>query len=287
MFRFDSKKVDFSTKLGKGGYGTVYPYVDPKNPTDNRWAVKRISAPDFETVLAHINEIVLGFSCDHPALLPIKGYHIKRTDPNYENFQIYIKMPRMEADLKSELEKHSTAKKHIPEEKIIQYLHTLAAGLEYLHKRKIAHRDIKPGNILIDKQGQLKLGDIGIGKLLPEDEVTYSISHAGTPAYTPPELVENNPQLKKKDLYKADIWSLGITIAELCLLHPKLGEATPISQLEAAIHEKLRSLQGKYSIELLELIMGLLQSDPSHRLSAAQVKEILEVEPWVSDYQDG
>lgn len=281
MFRFDAKKVVIGTKLGKGGYGTVYPYVDPKNPTDDRWAVKRILAPDFETVLAHINEIVLGFSCDHPAILPIKGYYIKRQDANYENFQIYIKMPRMQGTLKDELETHIQAKKHIPEEKIIQYLHTLVSGLEYLQKRKIAHRDIKPGNILLDKQGQVKLGDIGIGKLLGEDETTHAISYAGTLGYAAPELIDNNPQLKKKDLYKADVWSLGITMAELCLLHPKLGDALQASQRETALHEKLRNLQGKYSIELLELIMGLLQSDPAHRLTAAQVKEILEVEPWV------
>jgi len=82
-------------------------------------------------------------------------------------------------------------------------------GLEYLHDTRKIHRDIKAGNILLDRHGNAKLADFGVSTQLME---TYSKKRttAGTPHWMPPEVL-----LKSEYNKKTDIWSLGITAIEM------------------------------------------------------------------------
>jgi len=276
MFTFDSTKLVTDELIGSGQYGWVYPYR--KDPNDDRWVVKHLFAKNFDTFLVFMQEIVLGFNCDHPSLLPIKGYYVKGSLEN-PGWNLYIKMPKMEKTLKHVMNQYLKTDTMIPEEEIVKYFYSMSCGLEYLHNRKIAHRDIKPTNILIDKQGNAKLADIGIAKFVPEDETSYLVNDiAGTPLYSAPE-TSNNPQLKKRDLYKADAWSLGVVIADLCLLKTRLiesGRPLPNEDRHLQIKEKLKGLEGKYSKVLVGLIENLLNCDIGERKTVNDVKKSLE-----------
>jgi len=276
MFTFDHTKLVTDELIGSGQYGWVYPYRKDQN--DDRWVVKHLFAKNFDTFLVFMQEIVLGFNCEHPSLLPIKGYYVKGSLEN-PGWNLYIKMPKMDKTLKHIMNQHLRSDTLIPEEQIVKYFYSLSSGLEYLHNRKIAHRDIKPTNILIDKQGNVKLADIGIAKFVPEDETSYLVNDiAGTPLYSAPE-TSNNPQLKKKDLYKADAWSLGVVIADLCLLKTRLIDSgRPLSNEDRhqKIKEKLQGLEGKYSKALIGLIEELLNCDIGERKTVSHVKKVLE-----------
>jgi len=230
-------------------------------------------AQDFSTLRKFIQEIVIGFSCEHPSILPMKGYYIEQAKPM--GWNLYIKMPRMQGSLKDILDKHKKDNDPIPEKDIIRYFYSIACGLEYLHNKKIAHRDVKPANILFDKEGHVRLGDIGVGKFVPDDEALIYVSDvAGTELYRAPEMSAGGPKMLKKDVYKADSWSLGIVIGELCLLHRK--ERRPNQALEAYLKGQLAQIETKYSPKLASLLGDLLHADPLKRKSIEQIRKSLE-----------
>jgi len=269
MFNFKPERV--REPLGAGTFGNVFAYK--KNDGDTEWAVKKIYAKDIHRLLSYMQEIVIGFSCDHLSILPLRGYYIEHLNQN--DFNIYIKLPRMQDNL---LNKIKTLKENIlKEDVVIKYSYILACGLDYLHKKRIAHRDIKPSNILIDKEGKLKICDMGAGKFIPETETVSELhDYAGTPFYTAPEIINSEQTLKKRDLFKADIWSLGVVMAELCL-HDISFFGKRRMKKEELMRNKLNELENKpYSKELLELIMCLLKDDPEKRMDAAEIKRKLE-----------
>lgn len=273
MFHFNSSKINYDEPIGTGSSGIVYPYQ--KSPDDGRWVVKRIMTPSITTVLKYVNEIVLGFSCNHHNVLPIRGYHID-FDNKQRSFNIYMKMPRMEETLKAKMTRTMQTNKPIPELEIVKYFHAIASGLVYLHERKIVHRDIKPDNILLDKYGTAKIADIGIGKFIEDDSKHLATEKTGAALYTAPEILSGD-KLIKKNIYKADGWSLGMVMAELCLLKTKLVDVYSAGdKKEADLARKLREVKGKYSDNITELITSLLKSDPEQRRSAQEVKRILE-----------
>lgn len=268
MFRYDEKKVFWDNKIGQGASGLVYPYG--KTAEETNWAIKWIVAQDFNKVLRVMQEIVLGFNLDHPAVLPIKGYCIEGKPPKLWN--IYIKLPKMSGDLRKVIHDHKRSNIPLLQETIIKHFYSLSCGLEYLHQRSIAHRDVKPENILFDNHGNIKLADVGGAKFIADDETSCFVSESEiTRVYAAPEVLTNIKQLKKRDLYKADAWSLGVVISELCLLN-----RISYSAGEQEIHKKLDTLSGKYSSDLIELLKALLRPDPNQRIDVGEVRRLLE-----------
>jgi len=150
MFRFEKERLREDLKLGEGENSTVFAYS--KHSQDDRWAVKHIWTQDTTIFLRSMQEIVLGFSCDHPSILPIKGYFVEE-DKNSRAWSLCLKVPRMQGNLKDVLNVFRSQKRDLPLQRVVKYFHALTNGLEYLHQRKIAHRNIKASNILLIRRG--------------------------------------------------------------------------------------------------------------------------------------
>ena len=85
---------------------------------------------------------------------------------------------------------------------------SVAVALCHLHSKRISHFDVKCVNILLDKDGQAKLADVGLGKFLKQDDTV--VTRTGTPAYAAPE-----QQYGKNAGTAADIWAFGVTLWEV------------------------------------------------------------------------
>lgn len=115
-------------------------------------------------------------------------------------------------DLASAIKEKKKAGGTFTEEEILNWFIQICIALEYIHGRKILHRDIKSQNIFLTSNGTVKLGDFGISKLL-ESTNEAAMTVVGTPYYMSPEVCENKPYT-----FKSDVWALGCVLYELCTL---------------------------------------------------------------------
>jgi serine/threonine-protein kinase len=101
----------------------------------------------------------------------------------------------------------------LPERQAAELVETLARAVHFAHLQGVVHRDLKPGNVLLDHGGSIKLSDFGLAKFQDTDlNLTHAGQRLGTPAYMAPEQVDsNNRQLSSK----IDIWALGVILYEL------------------------------------------------------------------------
>ncbi|KAL8211842.1 UNVERIFIED_CONTAM: serine threonine kinase 10 [Gekko kuhli] len=152
-------------------------------------------------------------------------------------------------------------------------------GLDYLHSKKIIHRDLKAGNVLLTQDGDIKLADFGVSaknmKTLQRRD-----SFIGTPYWMAPEVVMCETMKDTPYDYKADIWSLGITLIEMAQIEPPHHELNPMRVLLKIAKSDPPTLgyPSKWSLEFNDFLKKALDKNPETRQSAAQLLE----HPFVS-----
>ena len=102
--------------------------------------------------------------------------------------------------------------KYLSENMVWNFFIQICIGLHYMHSNNILHRDLKTLNIFLTKETKIKIGDLGVAKIL-ENFDNFVTSKVGTPYYLSPEVCEDRPYNSK-----SDIWSLGCILYEICSL---------------------------------------------------------------------
>ena len=150
----------------------------------------------------------------------------------------------------------------------------ICEALQYAHEEGIVHRDIKPGNILLDKKGRVKIADFGLAKLLDTEAndltLTRSQQVMGTPHYMAPEQIEKPQEVD----HRADIYSLGVVFYEMLTGELPMGRFAPPSQKvqvdvrvdEVVLHSLERDVERRYQhvSEVrtdVESITGIMEND--------------------------
>lgn len=138
-------------------------------------------------------------------------------------------------------------------------------GIQYLHARRILHRDLKTINLFLTKKGKLKIGDLGVAKEVKEGHTQTIV---GTPYYLSPELCEEKPYNNK-----SDIWSLGCILYELCTNKHPFDAKTQGGLFLKIIKGDYESIPSIYSPEISEIIAKCLQKKDKDRPTIQQILE--------------
>ncbi|XP_052805726.1 cyclin-dependent kinase 2-like [Mya arenaria] len=204
-------------KIGEGTYGVVYKAVDRN--TGQLVALKKIRLDaDSEGVPSTaIREISLLKELDHVNI-------VRLLDVVHSEKKLYLVFEFLQMDLKKLMD--SCPPSGLGENLVRSYLYQLLLGISYCHAHRVLHRDIKPQNLLIDKQGNIKLADFGLARAFGVPVRTYT-HEVVTLWYRAPEILLGS----KFYSTPVDVWSLGCIFAEMITRRPLFPGDSEIDQL--------------------------------------------------------
>ncbi|XP_059878660.1 serine/threonine-protein kinase Nek4 isoform X7 [Delphinus delphis] len=153
----------------------------------------------------------------------------------------------------------------LSESQVVEWFVQIAMALQYLHEKHILHRDLKTQNVFLTRKNIIKVGDLGIARVL-ENHCDMASTLIGTPYYMSPELFSNKPYN-----YKSDVWALGCCVYEMATLKHAFNAKDMNSLVYRIIEGKLPPMPKDYSPELAEIIRTMLSKRPEERPSVRSI----------------
>ncbi|XP_059246905.1 serine/threonine-protein kinase Nek11 isoform X2 [Mustela nigripes] len=259
-----ARRYVLEQKLGSGSFGTVYLVSDKKAKQGEELKVlKEISVGDLnpnETVQANLEAQLLS-KLDHPAIVKFHASFVE-----HDNFCIITEYCEGR-DLDCKIQEYKEAGKTFLESQIIEWFIQLLLGVDYMHERRILHRDLKSKNIFL-KNNLLKIGDFGVSRLLM-GSCDLATTLAGTPHYMSPEALKHQGYNTK-----SDIWSLACILYEMCCMNHAFTGSNFLSIVLKIVEGDTPSLPKRYPRELNAIMERMLNKSPSLRPSAMEILKI-------------
>jgi serine/threonine protein kinase len=214
-----------------------------------------------------VNEIIIFKQMDHPFIA--KLFFATTEGDNYAFVQEYVS----NGTLLDFLHTHGP----LPENQIRHYFLQLISAMEYLHSiRRVAHRDLKLDNILLDQYNNIKIIDFGLSRMFPAEEY-YFTTLCGSYAYAAPELIQTG-----KYTHTADIWALGIILFVMATATLPFFSCDPYEMLHLILTSPIE-YPSSLSEDLIDLLSKILCRIPEKRISLQEIKD----HPWFpSQYYD-
>jgi len=165
------------------------------------------------------------------------------------------------------------------EQVVLSLFVQMCAGLRYVHKHKVLHRDIKTSNLLLDAERRVvKIGDFGIARVLEETAAVAS-TMLGTPYYMSPEVCKGQPYNEKSDM-----WSLGCVLYEMCVLRHAFESHSLLGLVYNIVSEHYDPIpEDRYSDSIREVVAQLLMKNSEERPTADQALAMEALRPYSGD----
>src|SRR2546430_174548 len=247
-------------EVGRGGQGVVF---RARQKSLNRTvALKVISLGQWAST-AHLKrfrgEAVAAASLDHPSIVPI--YEVGEREG-----ACYFSMKFVEGGQLDEVVKRAP----ISIRQAAELIAKLARTVHYAHEHGILHRDIKPGNILLDAKGEPLLTDFGLVRLVEaESTITRTREALGTPSYMAPEQAAGE---QRKLSNATDVYGLGAVLYQLLTDHPPFAGGTTYETIKLLLDTEPRQprlLNPKIDRDLSTICLKCLEKDPQRRYPSA------------------
>lgn len=246
-------------ELGQGGMAIVYLARDPyvKRQVAIKVLPKQFTFdPQFRARFQREAEVIA--TLEHPSIVPVYDFGEHEDQP-------FIVMRYMSAGTLSD----RLTKGSLPIAEITTLFQRIGSAMDYAHKAGVVHRDIKPGNILFDAQGEACLSDFGIAKMAQSSSAfTGTGTMVGTPAYMSPEQAKGEKNIDGR----SDIYSLGVILFESLSGQLPFNADTPMGAAVAHINQPVPSLlelQPDLPPKFENVILKALDKDPSKRYQTA------------------
>jgi serine/threonine protein kinase/Tfp pilus assembly protein PilF len=246
--------------IGRGGQGVVY--RAHQKSLNRTVALKMISLGSWATE-AHLKrfrrEAEAAASLEHPGIVPI--YEVGERDGSCYFSMRFVEGGQLDRVIK---------RKPMSIRQVAELISKVARTVHYAHEHGILHRDIKPGNILLDEKGEPLLTDFGLARLAEaESTVTRTKEVMGTPSYMAPEqAVGDNAAVSSA----TDVYGLGAVLYQLLTGHPPFAGGTTYETIKLVLDTEPRQprlLNPKVDRDLSTICLKCLEKDPKRRYSSA------------------
>jgi serine/threonine protein kinase/tetratricopeptide (TPR) repeat protein len=247
-------------EIGRGGQGVVY---RARQKSLNRTVALKVIGLGQWATQAHLKrfrrEAEAAANLDHPCIVPI--YEVGEREGS-----CYFSMKFIDGGQLDEVARRTP----ISIRNAAELIAKLARTVHYAHEHGILHRDIKPGNILLDTKGEPHLTDFGLARLLEtKSTVTHTMDVLGTPSYMAPEQASgHNEQLTSA----TDVYGLGAVFYQLLTGHPPFAGGTTYETVRLVLEtdpRQPRLWNPKIDRELSTICLKCLEKDPKRRYSSA------------------
>ena len=251
-------KYNILRKLGQGTYGSVYLCEQKDSGRQcvmKRMVLRNLSEKERSSAL---QEAQLLESLNHPNI-------VAYVDTVCTRSKLYLLMQFCDGgDLEHKLNDVRKEKGMVPDTQVLDWFVQMALALQYLHSKRILHRDLKTANVFLTAIGIVKLGDFGVSRVLSAT-TELAKTFVGTPYYLSPELLNNSPYGQA-----SDVWALGVIFYEMCTLaHPYEAKTFP-ALAQKILHDPP---------PLIEPLRTSAQVEELEKLSAAMLCKDSEVRP--------
>jgi eukaryotic-like serine/threonine-protein kinase len=242
--------------VGKGGMGMVYRAEDTR--LQRQVALKFLPHEGFSEQAKNrfLNEARAAAKARHPNICPI--HDIEESDG-----ELFLVM----AYIEGETLQRKIAQRPLDSQEAVEYSIQIASGLACAHALGVVHRDIKSGNIMVDRNSHASILDFGLALVPDTLRVTHAGVSVGTPAYMSPEQIEG----REVDA-RTDLWSLGIVMFEMLTGSLPFRRDQSAAVVHAVLHDPLpaiSSLRRGVSPELVRIIEKALARDVAQRWQSA------------------
>ncbi|KNC49192.1 NEK protein kinase [Thecamonas trahens ATCC 50062] len=265
MTTLDDYRV-LDANLGKGSFGQVARIERKRDGKTLVWKEMEYGKMSEKEKKQLVSEVNILRDLRHPNIVRYVDRIIDK-----DSYKIYVIMEFCEGgDLAQFIAKCRQQRRYIEEDLIWRVLTQLLLALHDCHSRQILHRDIKPGNILLDANKNVKLGDFGLARVLGSKSL-FAHTYVGTPFYMSPEQVRGVAYNSK-----SDVWSLGCLIYEMAALSPPFVASTHTKLIEKIKEGRYRRLPSVYSEDLTKVIKAMLEMSTTRR---ASVRSLMDFPP--------
>jgi len=247
-------------EIGRGGQGVVY---RARQKSLNRTVALKVIGLGHWATEAHLKrfrrEAESAASLEHPCIVPI--YEVGERDGS-----CYFSMKLVEGGQLDDV----VRREPITIRRAVELIAKVARIVHYAHEHHILHRDIKPGNILLDQKGEPHLTDFGLARLVEtESTVTRTMEVLGTPSYMAPEqAVGNNAAITST----TDVYGLGAVLYQLLTGHPPFAGGTTYETIRLVLDTEPRQPRlwsPKVDRDVSTICLKCLEKDPKRRYSSA------------------
>ena len=272
MFNPDFYKIE--KKIGEGTHGSIFQVLNIKNM--KKYAIKKIFSNDIILLKYIKKEFELVYETEHPNILGIYAIHLKCFD--HTSFSFSVLMDLGETDWEIEINQHYDQNKYYTEKELMSILKQLTSGLVYLQKqKKIAHRDVKPENIIIFKNNVYKLGDFGEAKGTKDADKLSTLR--GTDTYMSPILYKGLQMGQEDvvhDIYKSDVFSLGYSMLYAASLnHDIINAIRELEKMDDITKELNKKMKPRYSDKFINIILKMINPEEGKRIDFISLDKLI------------